>query len=408
MIKLIHTGDVHLGAKFEGFGEKGSAHRKQIEKTFEFAIDTAINKKADLFLIAGDLFDGDVPPQSVVDFARRQIEKLSKAGIKTVIIPGNHDFLSEKSVYKKIFWKEMAEVFVFNDSEITRRDFPDMDLSVFAKVLATKNSTESGILSPSVIPATSSAILNATEWSEGSPHQKDSLSLLSSAPQNDNNDRKYNIMLAHGSFIASDRAREMFFDQWPITADEIKNSKMDYIALGNFHGLQDISQGDVRAWYSGSPEPLAFDQKNAGSVLYVEIGENGVVVEPIKIGRRLFDQKEIILDNIADAGELKNRILEGADENLVRKIILSGFARPDIFIDEESLESELGESFFKLIIIDKSIPHWQESDEMKYPEEFVIGQFALLMKEKIAAAQSDIEKEIYQKALQLGLSELEK
>lgn len=408
MIKLIHTGDVHLGAKFEGFGEKGAMHRKQIEKTFETAIDTATDKKADLFLVAGDLFDSDTPPASAVDFARRQMEKLSKAGVNAVIIPGNHDFLSEKSIYKKSFWKEMPSIFVFNDPEISRCDFPNLDLSVFAKVLTTKNSTESAILPSSVI-------LNAAERSEGSLHQKDSSSLLAPAPQNDKkgdgndkDDRKYNIILAHGSFVASDRGREMFFDQWPITADEIKNSKMDYIALGNFHGLQDVSQGDVRAWYSGSPESLAFDQKNAGYILYIEIGEKGVIIEPIKIGRRLFDQKEIILDNIADTGELKNKILEGSDENLVRKVILSGFARSDIFIDEESLENELEDNFFKLIVIDKSVPYWQESDKMKYPEEFVIGQFALLAKEKIAGAESEIEKDIYQKALQLGLSELEK
>lgn len=401
MIKIIHTGDVHLGAKFEGFGEKGAAHRKQIEKTFELAIDTAINKKADLFLIAGDLFDNDTPPLNVVDFVRRQMEKLSKAGVNAVIIPGNHDFLSEKSVYKKSFWNETQNIFVFNNPEISKYDFPDLDLSVFAKVLTTKNSTAS----PLVIPATPSVILNATEWSEGSHRQKDSSSLLTLSPQND---RKYNIMLAHGSFISSDRGREMFFDQWPITADEIKNSKMNYIALGNFHGLQDVSQGDVRAWYSGSPESLAFDQKNAGSVLYVEIDDKGVAVDPIKIGRRMFDQKEIILDSIADTGELKNKILEEADENLIRKVILTGFSKPDIFIDEESLEAELGEHFFKLIVSDKSVPHWQESEEMKYPAEFVIGQFVILAKEKIAGAGSDIEKEIYQKALQLGLSELEK
>lgn len=372
MLKIIHTGDVHLGAKFEGFGEKGAAHRKQIEKTFELAIDTAINKKADLFLIAGDLFDSDTPSLNVVDFMRRQMEKLSKAGIKAVIIPGNHDFLSEKSVYKKSFWNEMQSIFVFNDPLADKKYFSDLDLTVCAKILTTKNSTESAILK--------------TELSNA----------------------KYHIMLAHGSFIASDRAREMFFDQWPITADEIKNSKMNYIALGNFHGFSDVSQGDVRAYYSGSPESLAFDQKNAGSVLYIEIGDKGTIVESIKIGRRMFDQKEIILDNIADTGELKNKILEEADENLIRKVILTGFSKPDIFIEEESLEAELGEYFFKLIVSDKSVPHWQESEEMKYPAEFVIGQFVMLAKEKIAGAGSDIEKEIYQKALQLGLQELEK
>lgn len=372
MIKIIHTGDVHLGAKFEGLGDKGALQRRQIEKSFERAIDLAISKEANLFLIAGDLFDSDTPPQSAVDFARRQIERLSKSSVKTIIIPGNHDFLSDRSVYKKIFWSDLPSIFIFNNPSEDKKYFTDLDLTIYAKVLTTKNSTESAVL------------------------------------KTESSNTKYHIMMAHGSFIASERAREMFFDQYPITADDIKNSKMNYIALGNFHGAQDATQGDVCAWYSGSPEALAFDQKNAGSVLYVEIGGKETKVDPIKVGDRIFDQKEIILDSVADSAGLKDKILEGANENLVRKIILSGFARPDIFIDEESLEEELGGHFFKLIISDKSAPQLSALDGGKYPEELIIGQFVSLAKEKIEMAKSDIEKEIYQKALQLGLSELEK
>lgn len=372
MIRIIHIGDVHLGAKFEGLGDKGVLQRRQIEKSFERSVQAAIDKEANLFLIAGDLFDSDNPPQSVVDFVRRQIEKLSKSAVKTVIIPGNHDFLSDKSVYKKNFWSDLQNTFVFNDPLGDKKYFSDLDLTIYAKVLTTKNSTESAV--------------------------------LKTEPSN----TKYHIMMAHGSFIASERAREMFFDQCPITADDIKNSKMNYIALGNFHGAQEVSQAGVPAWYSGSPEALAFDQKNAGSALYVEIDGKGTRVEAIKVGERMFDQKEIILDNVVDSAELKNKILEGASDNLARKVILSGFSRPDIFIDEESLEAELGSQFFKLIIADKSAPQLSIIDETKYPQELIIGQFVALAKEKIETAKSDIEKEVFQKALQLGLSELEK
>lgn len=372
MIKIIQTGDVHLGAKFEGFGQRGAAHRRQLEKVFERIIQTAIDKKADFLLITGDLFDSDFSSQNAVDFARRQIEKLSKESITTVIIPGNHDFLSDKSVYRKSFWTEMKNVFVFNNSEIKSKEFSDLNLTVYAKILTTKNSTASAILETDLLST------------------------------------KHHLMMAHGSFIASDSSRGRFFDQWPITAQEIKNSKMDYIAIGNFHGMQDISQGDVVAWYAGSPEALAFDQKNSGFILYVEIGDEDVKVEPIKVGERKFDQIEIVLDNIADTGSLKSKIIENADVDLVRKVVLSGFIQPDIFIDEESLESELGEQFFKLIIIDKSVPHIPNVDEGKYSKDLIIGQFVLLTKEKIEKAESDEEKDVMQKVLQLGLSELTK
>lgn len=372
MIKIIQTGDVHLGAKFEGFGQRGAAHRRQLEKVFERIIQTAIDKRADFLLITGDLFDSDSPSQNAIDFVRRQIERLGKESITTVIIPGNHDFLSDKSVYKKSFWTEIKNVVIFNNPEIKIKEFSDLDLTIYAKTLTTKNSTASAILE---------ANLSST---------------------------KHHLMMAHGSFIASDGSRERFFDQWPITAQEIKNSKMDYIAVGNFHGMQDISQGGVSAWYAGSPEALAFDQRNSGSVLYIEIGDRDVKIEPIKVGERKFDQIEIVLDDIADIGVLKSKILEGADVDLVRRAVLSGFIQPDIFIDEESLESELGDKFFKLIITDKSVPFIPDVEEGKYSKDLIIGQFVLLVKEKIEKAGSDEEKDIMQKALQMGLSEFEK
>lgn len=372
MIKILQTGDVHLGAKFEGLGEKGVAQRKQIERAFERSVQVAIDKKVDLFVIAGDLFDGDNPPQSAVDFVRRQLGRVGQESIVTIIIPGNHDYLSDRSVYKGSFWNEMQNVFVFNDPKTEKKEFTDLNLTVYAKVLTTKNSTESPILK---------TVSSTT---------------------------KHNMMIVHGSFIPSQGSRDLFFDQWPITPEEIKGSNMDYIAIGNFHGMQDVSQGDVTAWYAGSPEAIAFDQKNAGFVLLIGIDGGKTKVESIKVGERNFDQMEIILDNIADSNELKNKILEGADVNLIRKVVLSGFSAANIFIDEESLEGELGDHFFKLIVMDKAVPQMPELDRGKYSSDLIVGQFISLVKEKIEKSASDSEKDIMQKALQLGLSELEK
>lgn len=372
MIKILQTSDVHLGAKFESLGDRGAVHRRQIERVFEKTVDLAISSKADLFLIAGDLFDGDNPPQAIIDFVRRQLERLRDTSVNVVIIPGNHDFLSERSVYKKSFWGDIKNVFVFNDPSAERKEYPGLEVTIHAKVLNTKNSTESAI----------------------------SMASLGNA--------KYNIMMAHGAFIASEGARSRYFDRWPITPDEIKNSKMDYIAIGDFHGMQDVSQGDVSAWYAGSPESIAFDQKNAGNVLLVEIDSNGARVNPVRVGERKFDQLDLALDNVADSHDLKNEILKDADKNLVRKVVLGGFAKPNIFIDEEMLESELGENFFKLIIIDNSVPQLKDVDCEKYSTDLIVGQFVALAREKVERAESDAEKEIMQKVLQLGLAEFEK
>jgi exonuclease SbcD len=57
MLKILHTADIHLGAKFSGLGSKGDSQREQLRATFKNVIATAINERVNIVLIAGDLFD---------------------------------------------------------------------------------------------------------------------------------------------------------------------------------------------------------------------------------------------------------------------------------------------------------------------------------------------------------------
>ena len=66
MLKILHTADIHLGAKFSGLGNKGASQREQLRATFKNVIATAINERVNIVLIAGDLFD---------DYAKSGFEK---------------------------------------------------------------------------------------------------------------------------------------------------------------------------------------------------------------------------------------------------------------------------------------------------------------------------------------------
>ncbi len=60
MLKVLHTADIHLGAKFSGLGNKGASQREQLRATFKKVISTAINEKVNIVLIAGDKADRNV------------------------------------------------------------------------------------------------------------------------------------------------------------------------------------------------------------------------------------------------------------------------------------------------------------------------------------------------------------
>jgi DNA repair exonuclease SbcCD nuclease subunit len=58
----------------------------------------------------------------------------------------------------------------------------------------------------------------------------------------------------------------------PIAADRATSARLDYLALGDWHGTRRI---DARTWYSGTPEPDRFKGNDAGNVLQVDIGQAG-------------------------------------------------------------------------------------------------------------------------------------
>ena len=100
MIKILHTADLHLGAKLGWLGKKAELYRQEMLETFSRIVDKAIEKNVDLFFVVGDLFDSPNPTPHTVAYVKKEIDRLSKENIFTVILPGNHDRYESGSVYE--------------------------------------------------------------------------------------------------------------------------------------------------------------------------------------------------------------------------------------------------------------------------------------------------------------------
>src|ERR1700675_2893158 len=100
MLRIIHTADVHLGARHDDLGEAAAAQRERQFAAFKATVDLAIAEKVDLFLVAGDLFDSNVQPRRSVDRVAAELKRLASASIRTVIIPGTHDVYDKASIYR--------------------------------------------------------------------------------------------------------------------------------------------------------------------------------------------------------------------------------------------------------------------------------------------------------------------
>ena len=86
-MKLFHVADVHLGRR----RLEGRLPDADLAAAFEFIAERAIEERADLFLIAGDLFDRPTVEPPHVRQAQRILGRLKTSGIPVIAIEGNHD-----------------------------------------------------------------------------------------------------------------------------------------------------------------------------------------------------------------------------------------------------------------------------------------------------------------------------
>ena len=366
MVKILHTADIHLGAKFPGLGNKGDSQRAQLRITFRNIVATAIDESVNIVLIAGDLFNANQQPQRNIDLVIEQFNLLGSNNIPVCLVPGTHDSLDSSSIYRKVdFEGKCSNLKIFADKNMSYKEYPKFNLTVYGKPNLSNRSYTSPL--EGLKPSTSS---------------------------------KFHIAMAHGSLYIPEKIAE---DDHVFKLEEIKTSGMDYLALGHWHRVYDCSE-EPPAWYSGPPEWIS-GQTEKGGVLLVSLSDAGEVeVEPKKLGLRDYDELEIDMSEIQDLAALKARISEGADENLVRKVTLRGLRDAELIISLEKLQEDLGEQFFHLSIVDKSHP---KSGEVVEDEERLIrSRFIQLIKEQIEGLQGE-ERDIAESALQYGVALLD-
>lgn len=91
-LKIVATADNHLGRHYARMSVRVlDARRRRIRRALGQVFDYAKENRADLLLLAGDLFDTPNPRNSERLYLARQLRDLYRNGIKVAAIAGNHD-----------------------------------------------------------------------------------------------------------------------------------------------------------------------------------------------------------------------------------------------------------------------------------------------------------------------------
>lgn len=113
-ICVVHAADLHLDTPFTGLGQvtAPSVARRLRDATLEAwdaLVDLVLRERADLLLLAGDIYDG---PQRGLRAQLRVLaglERLGAAGVRTFIVHGDHDPPGVWSAVRR--WPEGVHVF---------------------------------------------------------------------------------------------------------------------------------------------------------------------------------------------------------------------------------------------------------------------------------------------------------
>ena len=239
-VKLIHTSDVHLDARRR---REHGPERTPAQRAFERVVDLVCEESADLFLIAGDLFDSNRVGVADFEFACAQ---LSRASCPVVVIPGNHDCYDDGSVYRAFDLREAG-------SHVHPLTAEDGEMLEFAE-------------------------LHATVWGRGLVEHDPSYQPLAGVPPRRGD--LWHVGMAHGYFVEEDVELRSSL----IRPEEVASSGLDYLALGHVHVFRDVSRGDTRACYPGTPGPLYLGAEGPGSAAVVTLDPDaGIEIEQRKL-----------------------------------------------------------------------------------------------------------------------------
>ncbi len=237
MIKFIHAADFHLDAPFAALSPEGAKQRReeQREALKDFA---KACEGCDLVLLSGDLFDGETVYLDTVEALKACFASISAP---IYIAPGNHDPYREDSPYAREDWGD--NVHIFTKQEIERIELPGCDLYGAAYTLG--------------------------NWEPLKDFQVEDRSRL-------------NLLLLHTGAQYN-----------PITAQQIAQSGLDYLALGHVHGMQIQRQDYTTYAYPGCLMGRGFDECGRKGFLQVRLSKVCCEPEFVALEGRRYEILEI-------------------------------------------------------------------------------------------------------------------
>jgi len=312
MIKILHSADWHLDAPLRSLPEEQAKWLRRLQLQLPRRISQLCRSEGcDLMLLSGDLFDGPYTQESVEAVKRA----LADAQVPVFIAPGNHDYFWEKSPWVRESWPE--NVYIFQNNQLESQVLEGLSCRVYGGAFTGPESE---------------GLLQGFQ-AEGS--------------------ERYAVAVLHGDPTSADSP------YCPVTALQVRESGLDYLALGHIHSADSFTAGATLAAWPGCPMGRGYDETGTKGVLIVTLADQAQArFHPIS-GPRFYDWE--VPAGLDPLTALLAKLPAQGSRDFYR-ITLTGEAEPP---DLEHLRRNL-EQFPNLNLRDETRPAmdlWASADE---------------------------------------------
>ena len=269
-MRLIHISDLHLGKRLNEYSliEDQRYILQQI-------IEVIDERKADVVLVAGDIYDKTVPSEEAMMLWDGFLNALARRGILVFAISGNHD----------------SAVRFANLGTLVSGAGIHLAAAYHGEVSPVVLSDEFGEVNVYMLPFVKPSTVRPFFPDDEVKSYTDAVRLAVAQMRVD--ETKRNVLIAHQFVTGAQRC-----ESEEIVVGGVDNvdagvfDAFDYVALGHIHGPQSVTREFVR--YCGTPLKYSFSEKNHHkSVTVIELlakGEIRIETVPLK---PLHDLREI-------------------------------------------------------------------------------------------------------------------
>jgi exonuclease SbcD len=257
-MRLLHFADAHIDMANYGRHDPETGLPLRVLdflKSLDTIVEAAIVERVDLVIFAGDAYRDRSPAPTFQREWGRRIIRLSRAGIRTLLLVGNHDLspaLGRANAIQEFDTLEIPHVSVLAQPQFLSAD----DLGLPVQVIAIPWVARSGLLAATdASPADGAEIFTNIE---------ERLTDLVNGYLERADPALPTILTAHASVQGAKYGSErtvMLGADLVLPGSLVRDARLDYVALGHIHKPQDLNaNAHPPVIYPGSIERVDFGE----------------------------------------------------------------------------------------------------------------------------------------------------